>query len=274
MSGERVDVILPCRNAPAVLGLCLTHLWQYGREWVRFVVVLDNASTDPGMGPVLAAAARQPGHLVIRHERNVGVWCSVNRGLATVTGDRVLVLTSDVLLGPQTLPVLLEAQRQSAAVCIGPEPSNAGLATYPSLFDPRTTYGVQAGHNGALWLLDWPAVRDAVGWYDSRFYVCNGDTDMLERLLAHAERTQDARFVPRIVRGLPTCHLDKQSRRADHTAEADAAVSVRDSERFQAKWDGTAAAVRHPQERFEDVLAFIQQEHGGWDSAKVGASDA
>lgn len=270
-SEAHIDVVIPSRNAPAVLGLCLTHLWTHAREHVRSVVILDNASTDPGNAPLLAYAAKQPGHLVIRNERNVGVWANVNRGLATVTGRFVLVVTSDVLLGPHTLPVLLEAQRQSGAVCIGPEPSNAGLATYPALFDLRGGYSVAPGHNGAMWLLDWPAVRDAVGWYDSQFYICNGDTDMLERLIAHAQASGDARFVPRIVKGLPTCHLDKQSRRADHTAAEDAAVSVTDSERFQAKWAGTEAAVRHPQERFDDVLAFIEREHGGWDAAKVGA---
>lgn len=268
-----IDVVIPCRNAPQVLSLTLTHLWAYGGDAVRSVTVLDNASTDARMPGLLDAVAQRPGHVVIRHERDVGVWASVNRGLATTTAARVLVLTADVLIGPDTLPVLLEVQRQTGLAIVAPDSRMPlTLTDHAALFARPSRYAVRPDYNGAVWLLDWARLREAVGWYDPQFYVCSGDTDYIERVGRLARETGDATLYPHTVSGLVVLHLDKQSRRVDFTAAGDTDVERRDNARFHAKWNALDAdvAARHPMATTEHGVAYREQHLGGWETARVG----
>src|SRR3990172_2248201 len=110
LSEGDIDVVVPCRNAPGVLWLTLTHLWCHNRP--RSVTLLDNASDALGMPEVLAWA-RARGALVIRHEQNVGVWASANRGLIVARSRYVMLLSSDLLLGPGAVAKLAVAAQQT-----------------------------------------------------------------------------------------------------------------------------------------------------------------
>lgn len=265
-----VDVIIPTRNAPESLGHCLTYYWAYGcrDKLVASTVVLDNCSTDPRMAPLFAMAQQMPRHQVLRHDRNVGVWCSVNRGLALSRSRLVLVLTADVLLGIAVLPLLVEVQQRTRLAFIGPE-TVTGQGQVPALFtQAETPVSLEPGYNGSCWLMDWPRLREAVGWFDPRFYVCFGDTDYVERLRAAAR--QDPLLEPTLVRGVRTCHLDKQSRRADGSAGQDTDMELRDGARFREKWKGDPEVLaRHPAGSREGYLAFKGQDLGGWEEARV-----
>ena len=266
-----VDVLIPTRNAPESLWLCLTHLWAYGMvPEVASVVLLDNCSTDPRIPAILALAQRRPRHQVVRHDRNVGVWCSLNRGLALSRADAALVLTSDVLLGPGTVASLLEAWRQARPAFLSPD-CLTGLGEAPGL--ARTgapVHGEAPRYNGACWLMEWPRLRGEVGWFDPRFYVAYGDTDYAERLRLAAARAQDKTLVPILLAGLPVCHLDKQSRRADMTAAQDTDMELRDGERFREKWkDHPEVLARHPAGSREGYLAFKGRDLGGWEAGRV-----
>lgn len=265
-----IDVIIPTRNAPESLWLCLTHFWAYAcrDKLVSSVVLLDNCSTDPRVPEILAIAQKMPRHQVIRHDRNVGVWCSVNRGLALSRSGLVLVLTSDVLLGVAVLPLLVEVQQRTRLAFLGPE-TVIGLGQVPALATQAATpVSLEPGYNGSCWLMDWPRLREAVGWFDPRFYVCFGDTDYVERLRVAAAR--DPLLEPAVVKGIRTCHLDKQSRRADGDARQDTEVELRDGTRFREKWrDNPQVLARHPGGSRENYLAFKERDLGGWEAAKV-----
>ena len=234
------EVVIPTRNAPAILWLTLTHLFAFNRRDVAGVTLLDNRSDAPGADAVLAWAASQ-GCLVVRHERNVGVWASVNRGLALARSRRVLVLTSDVLLGQRAVQALAAIMDAVDVPFLGPEVLT-GLAAAPALAVPLPeTGGVDTSqYNGACWMMDRERLLAEVGWFDPRFCVAYGDTDYVERM-----RLADVRYG--VVRGVPCVHLDKQSRRAEHTVEEDTEMEIRDGGRFHEKWAAYPEILtRHP----------------------------
>lgn len=250
-----IEVVIPVRNAPEILWLCLTHYLCHAHSGrlVSMVTILDNCSTAPGMDLVLGDARRH-GMRVIRHERDVGVWTSVNRGLALARSPYVLVLTSDVLLGPAAVEILhcLLEQMPPEVAMIGPEVYNS-LQEAPALARiPSESQIVTDRYNGSCWLMRWDMLRERVGWYDSRFYVVAGDTD-------YAERVTLARLFSGVAVQVPSIHLDKQVRRREFTAGQDTDIEIRDLQRFHEKWAAYPDVLaRHPvpnKARWEEIKA-------------------
>jgi len=268
-----IDVIMPVRNAPVSLWLALTSFWAFGfSKEIASVVVLDNCSTDPEIRPILAHVQNLARHQVIVHERNIGVWASVNRGLALSRSESVLVLTSDVLLGPGVVPALQRIFQEKRQAFVGPDVVT-GLAALPHLAKIPTVLPLHPGYNGACVLMDWPRLREEVGWFDPRFYVCFGDTDYVERLIVKASEQQDTTLLPARVADLPICHLDKQSRRDSFTSAEDTEVEMRDGERFREKWkDHPEVLARHPAVSREAYIQFKESDLGGWKHGQVVAS--
>lgn len=247
-----IEVIIPCRNTPVPLWLTLTHLMAYGGNVVRSVTLVDNGSTDPQTLQILQQA-RHLGARVVRNESDVGVWASVNRGLATVRGRWAFVLTSDVLLGPSTLSAVLWSAEQVDVPFLGPEVL-MGLELSPELLRPlaETLQIDTSTYNGAAWLMDWPRLRDAVGWFDPRFYVVAGDTDYIERM-----RLADLHYG--VVHGALCVHLDKQTRRGEGPAGLDTDRELREMAAFHEKWAAYPEVLaRHP-----------LPDREGWNSMKV-----
>lgn len=236
-----IDVVIPTRNAPEVLSLCLTHYWAnaHDEKLVASVTLLDNCSEAKGMEAVFNEALRR-GAAVIRHERNVGVWTSLNRGLALSRSEKVLVLTSDILLGPGALAELDRVQDESNVWFLGPKVVSDFLQHIPLLYERADGPFVnRATYNGACWLAP-KELYQRVGGFDPRFFICFGDTDFTQRLT-------DAFYVYGVAEHVPCVHLDKQSRRADYSEGQDTEVEMRDAERFHEKWaDRPDVLARHP----------------------------
>ena len=257
MMSDKVEVVIPCRNAPEILWLTLAHLLAFNGGALSRVTLLDNVSTVPGMDEVLAFA-RRSGCLVIRHEGNVGVWTSVNRGLALTRSRWVLVLTSDVLLGPHAVQHLLQAAVETDVPFLGPEVLT-GMKMVPALALPQPTrFEVDTSkYNGACWIMDWPLLREKVGWFDPRFCVCFGDTDYIQRM-------QDADFPSGVLLGVPCVHLDKQTRRADATVQGDTLMEIEDAKQFREKWSGRPDVLaKHPMPN-ADVWNVMKGGDAGW----------
>jgi len=227
----RMSVLIPTRNAPSILALTLAHYWANAHDdrLVDSVTLLDNASTAPGMDAVLAEAHRRGCH-VIRHEKNIGVWASVNRGLALSRSEKVFVLTSDILLAPDALKWLHAIQDDTGVDFLGPKVISDQQEYLWTLYDdplPAQTVDISA-YNGAVWLFTRECI-EKVGYFDPSFYVCFGDVD-------YAQRVKDAGLSYGVTDAVRCLHLDKCSRRADHTADQDTSIEIRDWERFAEKW--------------------------------------
>ena len=252
----KVDVVIPTRNAPAVLSLCLSHYWLNAHEksLVSSVALFDNRSTAEGMSAVQQDAQRM-GASVFINERNVGVWASVNRGAVLARSEYVLILTSDVLLAPGSLRKLVGAlNTDSTLSVVGPVVAD-GLQALPWLYKPITGYDVDIStYNGACWLFR-RSLLEQIGYFDPQFYVCFGDVDWMQRV-------RDAGWQYGVLQNARCIHLDKQSRQADHSIDQDNEVEVWDAQRFHKKWQHRPDVLaKHP---LPDRLMYAIQKEQYW----------
>jgi len=266
----KIDVLIPCRNAPESLWMTLTHFWAYAPEnLIASVLLMDNQSTDPRMRDIFALVQSRAKHQVIRHERDVGVWTSLNRGLAMSMSRFVFVLTSDVLIGPGMIETLLKCQDMTQSSYIGPD-VKTGIAETPTICAIAPMLTLQARYNGACWLMDWRRLQQEVGYYDSQFYVCFGDVDYVERLAEAAHGKGDGTLVPSVIAGLYICHLDKQTRRVDMSVEQDTEMELKDGARFRKKWAHRADVIaRHREISRQGYIQFKEKDLGGWKKAAL-----
>lgn len=251
-----VDVIIPTRNAPEVLSLCLSHYWLNAHEegLVSSVTIFDNCSTAPGISAIQQDAQRR-GALVFVNEQNVGVWTSVNRGAALAQSKYVLILTADVLMGPGSLRKLIGAlNTEPSLAVVGPTVAN-GLQSLPWLHESVVGFDLDTStYNGACWLFRRNLLRQ-VGYFDPQFYVCFGDTDWMQRV-------REGKWQYGILRNARCIHLDKQSRQSDHTIDQDNEVEIRDAHRFHEKWKHRPDVLaRHP---IPDRMMYALQKELYW----------
>ncbi|MFW6090364.1 MAG: glycosyltransferase, partial [Actinomycetota bacterium] len=96
---ESVTVVIPVRDRHRQLDLLLGSI----PEGVR-VIVVDDCSADP---EAIAAAAAAHGAGVVRHRVNRGPAAARNTGLERVRTPYVAFIDSDIVVVPDTLPILL-----------------------------------------------------------------------------------------------------------------------------------------------------------------------
>jgi hypothetical protein len=110
--GPLVSVITPVYETdPAHLAACLASVAsQTYANWEH--VLVDDGSTDPRVGAVLAAAVRRDERVrLFRHEQNAGIVAASTTALDEVRGEFVAMLDHDDTLAPQALARLCDALR-------------------------------------------------------------------------------------------------------------------------------------------------------------------
>ena len=100
-------IILPVYNARELVRECLDNL-DRNTSGPHKIVIIDDASPDPEVAPLLAAwAARHPQAKVLTNENNLGFVRTVNRGIALAKGRDVILLNSDAMVPPGWLARLI-----------------------------------------------------------------------------------------------------------------------------------------------------------------------
>lgn len=103
-----VSVIVPVYNAADDVETCIQRLADHTPPGTE-ILMIDDASTDPRIGALLAGAAQLPGFHVLRNDSNQGFTRTINRGLDE-TGDRhVILLNSDARVTPGWVEGMLRA---------------------------------------------------------------------------------------------------------------------------------------------------------------------
>lgn len=191
----RVSVVVPCYNYGRFLPEAVSSaLDQEGLD--VDVLIVDDASTDDSADVALRLAQADPRVDVLLHETNRGHIQTYNDGLTKVTGDYVVLLSADDLLGRNALTraVALMERFPRVGLVYGWAQSFSRLPTpepyrtrHWSTWPGREWLGL-AARRGRCFLLSPEAVmrREAfaeTGGYDARL-PHSGDFDMWMRTAA------------------------------------------------------------------------------------------
>jgi GT2 family glycosyltransferase len=128
-----VDIIIPVYNAAPLLRRCLAALDQYTPAGASRVLVIDDASPDPAIAPMLEQW-QQHSPLrpkLLRNAGNLGFVGTVNRGIAATGGD-ALLLNADTEVTPDWLTRMRRALISDARIAtVTPFSNNAEICSWP-----------------------------------------------------------------------------------------------------------------------------------------------
>ena len=131
-SGE-VAIVVPVYGAPAFVERCLDAVLAHTTGRARLIVI-DDASPDAGIAPLLARHATRANVTVLRNERNRGFTATANRGIAEAGRADVVLLNADTEVGPNWLTGLRRAAAGAGDVAtVTAVSDNAGAFSVPEL---------------------------------------------------------------------------------------------------------------------------------------------
>jgi len=130
-SDHKVTVIVPIHGDYDATRCCLEGL---RRELTsdHNAILVDDATPDPGIAKYLAQLNLEPHIRILTNTRNLGFTGSVNRALALVTQDDIIVLNSDTIVPPRFVGRLAAAARSSPDIgTVTPLSNNGELTSFP-----------------------------------------------------------------------------------------------------------------------------------------------
>ncbi|MBS0590072.1 MAG: glycosyltransferase, partial [Proteobacteria bacterium] len=128
----RVSVIVPIHNSPQCVQNCIDSVLRCSPQ--ARLILIDDASTDARIAPILDAAAKHSQVRVHRNAHNRGYTGSVNIGMRLAGGDDVVLLNSDTVVGPRWLAALKIAAYGAEDIgTVTAVSDNAGAFSVPEL---------------------------------------------------------------------------------------------------------------------------------------------
>ncbi len=128
-----IDIIVPIFNASSDVATCLNALEQHTPAFAR-VWLVDDASTDIEIASLLEAfkARAQFDVRVLSNAKNLGFVGSVNRALAQVKDDALLLNSDAIITQGSILAIARAAELVPNAASITPWSNNAEICSYPN----------------------------------------------------------------------------------------------------------------------------------------------
>lgn len=128
-----VTIIVPIYNSAQCVKRCIAAVLRWSPR--NALILVDDASTDAAIEPILHAAAAQSPHVSIhRNASNRGFTHSVNVGMQLAGGADVVLLNSDTQVGPRWLQALkIAAYSDDAVGTVTAVSDNAGAFSVPEL---------------------------------------------------------------------------------------------------------------------------------------------
>jgi GT2 family glycosyltransferase len=128
-----VAVVVPVYNAPDLVRACLDSVLAHTASDVRLIVI-DDASPDPAVAPLVAGYAAPGRVTVLTNAENRGFTTTANRGIAGAGDADVVLLNADAEVGPHWLDGLRAAAYARADTASATAVSdNAGAFSVPEL---------------------------------------------------------------------------------------------------------------------------------------------
>jgi GT2 family glycosyltransferase len=126
-------IVVPIYNAAQCVQRCIAAVLRWTQGPARLILI-DDASDDPGIAPLLAQYAGLPGVTVLRNPRNLGYTRTSNLGIELAGGADVVLLNADTEVGPRWLDRLrLTAYADPAIGTVTAVSDNAGAFSVPEL---------------------------------------------------------------------------------------------------------------------------------------------
>jgi len=126
-------IVIPVHADFAVTRACLKSVLETRPEGVE-VLVVDDATPEPGLARWLDRLAGRGAVTLWRHERAQGFPASVNLGMGEAEGRDVILLNSDTLVPPGWCEALRAAAYSAADVgTVTPLSNRASILSYPAL---------------------------------------------------------------------------------------------------------------------------------------------
>ena len=133
IAAREVAIVVPAYNAPALVERCLESVLAHTTGHARLIVI-DDASPDPAIAPLLARYADVDGIDILRNDGNRGFTATANRGIASAGAADVVLLNADAEVGPGWLAGLRRAAYSQDDIATATAVSdNAGAFSVPEL---------------------------------------------------------------------------------------------------------------------------------------------
>lgn len=131
--GAEVVVVIPVYNAAAAAQACIESVLKHTHGNWRLIVI-DDASTDPAIIPVLARFSGRHAINVVRNEANLGFTATANRGIRAAGHADVVLLNADTEVAEHWLTGLRRAAHARADIgSVTAVSNNAGAFSVPEL---------------------------------------------------------------------------------------------------------------------------------------------
>ena len=175
-AAREVAVVVPVYNAPSLVRACLDSVLAHSRGSSCRLIVVDDASPDAAIAPLLDAYAGHARVSLLRNTANRGFTASANRGIEAAGEADVVLLNADAEVAPGWLDGLRRAAWAAADTASATAVSdNAGAFSVP---DPEVENALPTGwsfHDAAR------ALRQHAGTAYPRLPTGNGFCLYLKR---------------------------------------------------------------------------------------------
>jgi GT2 family glycosyltransferase/glycosyltransferase involved in cell wall biosynthesis len=132
IGARRLTVIIPVYRDVAVTRACIESVLAHRDPVADSVLLINDASPEPGMAALLARAEAEPNVFVLTNGDNLGFVRAVNRGLAFARQGDVLLLNSDTRIFPGGIDELYRVAHAAPGVgTVTPLSNNATIFSYP-----------------------------------------------------------------------------------------------------------------------------------------------
>jgi O-antigen biosynthesis protein len=129
-----IDIIIPVYRGLAETRACIESVLASANKTPFELVVVNDASPEPGMADLLAGLAADNKIALLTNENNLGFVATCNRAISLHPDRDVLLLNSDTLVHGSWLDRMIACAKADAEIAsVTPFSNNATLCSYPKI---------------------------------------------------------------------------------------------------------------------------------------------
>ena len=132
-----VTIIIPVFNALEEVRACIASVLKHTDFSETELIIIDDASSDPAIAPMLAGFEGNPRVRIVRSPTNQGYTPTINLGIEMAAGRDVILLNSDTIVTPRWVEGLRATAYSRPKIATATAMSdNAGAFSFPIMEQP------------------------------------------------------------------------------------------------------------------------------------------